>query len=1007
MTSGVSWNETGMSPELREVANEAARRSGLTVDEWMKAAIAGSAARSGVSPQPVGGTSPADQGDRLADRLERIAHRGSHGAAAPAPDMRQTAPKASHGLADAVAKLNERLDQMTVRVGARASERPSSIDHALGALRPDRTLPAASPEASLGLDRAVAEIAARQRALDEAPAPMAAEPMPAVSAPPTAPDFSGLERHLQHITTQIETLRHPCGAEQAIAGLRLELNGIARAIENALPGHALAALQSEVRALSERLDRDHGRQADSSALVAIERGLADVRAALNAMTPAENLAGFDHVVHELSRKIDLVADATPDPASLRNLEMAIAELRRLAGSVASADALATLAEDVHALAARIDQVAVSAERVQVQSGDLGSLGELEQHIVRLADKIEATEQRAGDFGAVERAITELMQHVTEARSEAVTAAERVARAVAAESAGPGSAVELDALKRDLATLQSNQSQADRRTQDTLEAVHDTLERLVDRLAMVETDLRTEPNAAPAVTVAPLPPATPETKPTVPVQRQRPAIDPDLPADMPLEPGTASSRARSATPAERIAASQAVGTAPRDAAAEPSGKANFIAAARRAAQAAASEAVAPAAPRADERLKTETPTSAIGRFMADRRRTLMIGIGVFVLVVGTYQLMGLIGASNHAPEPPRPTPTQSRTTTPAAPAPAKTAAVVEAPAPAAEPAAALPPATPPNTNPAAAFPPIAATPTATTPPAPTSRDITGSVTRLPNPAAPAAPTAQTITQVAAAPAAPAAAPEPPLALQAAASDKLPPGIGGPALRTAALAGNSAAEYEVGVRFAEGRGTPINPELAAHWFERAGNNGLAPALYRLGSLYEKGQGVKKDLERARKLYMAAADKGNAKAIHNLAVLHAEGIDGKPDYRAAAQWFRRAAERGVADSQYNLGILYARGIGVDQNLAESYKWFALAAAQGDQDAGKKRDDVGARLDQQSLVAARLAVQTFTADPPPEEAMTVKTPPGGWDRTQPAAAPAAPARAKPATVRRRTGTT
>jgi localization factor PodJL len=183
----------------------------------------------------------------------------------------------------------------------------------------------------------------------------------------------------------------------------------------------------------------------------------------------------------------------------------------------------------------------------------------------------------------------------------------------------------------------------------------------------------------------------------------------------------------------------------------------------------------------------------------------------------------------------------------------------------------------------------------------------------------------------------------------------------------------------------------------WLERAANQGLAPAQYRLGSLYEKGQGVKKDLEKARTLYLAAADKGNAKAVHNLAVLYAEGIDGKPDYRTAAQWFRKAAERGVADSQYNLGILYARGIGVDQNLAESYKWFSLAAAQGDQDSAKKRDDVSSRLDQQSLVAARLAVQTWAAEPAPDEAMNVKAPANGWDNA-PAAAPAKPAaRRKP----------
>src|SRR5262249_50679417 len=156
--------------------------------------------------------------------------------------------------------------------------------------------------------------------------------------------------------------------------------------------------------------------------------------------------------------------------------------------------------------------------------------------------------------------------------------------------------------------------------------------------------------------------------------------------------------------------------------------------------------------------------------------------------------------------------------------------------------------------------------------------------------------------------------------------------------------------------------------------------------------------KDLEAARRLYTAAADKGNARAMHNLAVLHAEGIDGKPEYKTAYNWFRKAAGHGVADSQYNLGILFARGIGVEQNLAESYKWFALAAQQGAQDAGRKRDDVAARLDSQSLVAAKLAAQTFTIDPQPEEATTVKVPSGGWDQPVSAATPdTTPSKRKP----------
>jgi localization factor PodJL len=172
-----------------------------------------------------------------------------------------------------------------------------------------------------------------------------------------------------------------------------------------------------------------------------------------------------------------------------------------------------------------------------------------------------------------------------------------------------------------------------------------------------------------------------------------------------------------------------------------------------------------------------------------------------------------------------------------------------------------------------------------------------------------------------------------------------------------------------------------------------------MFRLGTLYEKGLGVKKDADVARRYYTQAAERGSAKAMHNLAVLDADGGGRGANYKSAAQWFRKAAERGVADSQFNLGILYARGIGVDQNLAESYKWFSLAAAQGDSDAASKRDDVAKRLDAQSLAAARLAIQTFSAEPQPDEAVNVAAPAGGWDSaaqasTKSAVKPLAPRR-------------
>jgi localization factor PodJL len=214
-----------------------------------------------------------------------------------------------------------------------------------------------------------------------------------------------------------------------------------------------------------------------------------------------------------------------------------------------------------------------------------------------------------------------------------------------------------------------------------------------------------------------------------------------------------------------------------------------------------------------------------------------------------------------------------------------------------------------------------------------------------------------------------------------ADELPAGIGGIQLRSAAVAGDDGAAYEIGVRFAEGHGAPANLEEAAYWFERAAAKGVVPAQFRLASLLEKGIGMKKDVARARRLYLAAAARGNAKAMHNLAVLYAEGIDGKPDYANAAQWFRKAANAGISDSQFNLGVLAARGLGVEKNMPESYKWFALAAIQGDREAAKKRDDVATQMDEKTLAAAKEAVASFKAKRPPDDAVLVPAPPGGWD--------------------------
>jgi localization factor PodJL len=934
-----------------------------------------------------------DRLDEIAARLDRLARRAqTRGPASPDDDIRPGAPES------AVRGRGPRLDEPVADAWTPEARR-----------EPAR--PTAGP--SFSLDDAIAEISARQEALETDAAEPAAAP---------AVDLSGVERLLHNITDQIDTLRRPSTMEESIEALRRELADIGRAVAEPRPQPSLDAVQAELRALVERIDRPRA-PVELPALSAIERGLNEVRDALNARPSLPAATALNDDAPAFAR-------TGPDAATLDHLDSAIAELRNVSTRVASGDQLAALASDVRTLGAKLDRVAPSAappdgmedllrrmdalavalethprpnepaEGGQIEAqlrrltdkldtvevaADQRGFKQIEAQLARLTQKLDAADARLGHLDTIEHAVADLVEQLQDARVGALDAAEQAARSAVREMMGASAGADVDVLKHELADFRATQADIDRRTQDMLETLQSTLERLVDRMSAIETDLPAIAVGRAAEPIAPIAPA-PVYAPPPPSIERRP-VDTGLPADHPLEPGTGAPRPRAPTPAERIAASEAL--LPPRPTTEPAGKANFIAAARRAARAAAADASWEGTRASDERPRSSM-LGSVGDVISKRRRPLMIGIGVLLLVLGTFQLVSNFLASRqpseapHAREnPPAVAPSNSpapKAVTPLAPpvvppaperrsenAPTDTSAAKTLPAAEApkKPAEERAPREP-KASAIAPLPAVPAIPNITIPP-----EVTGSTA--------ATPPAVTPPAIAAAP--PIVAPV---------IEKPPPAEIGLGLRSAALAGNPAAEYELALRYTEGRGVAPSREEAVRWLERAANHGLAPAQYRLGSLYEKGQGVKKDLEAARRLYTAAASKGNAKAMHNLAVLYAEGISSDPDYRNAAHWFRKAADRGIPDSQYNLGILYARGIGVEANLAESYKWFALAAQQGDKDANKKRDDVAARLDAQSLAAARAAVQSFTAEPQPAEAVEVKPPPGGWEK--PAAAPHAP---------------
>ncbi len=231
---------------------------------------------------------------------------------------------------------------------------------------------------------------------------------------------------------------------------------------------------------------------------------------------------------------------------------------------------------------------------------------------------------------------------------------------------------------------------------------------------------------------------------------------------------------------------------------------------------------------------------------------------------------------------------------------------------------------------------------------------------------------------------------------------PANIGPVSLRHAAQKGDPAAQFEIGARFAEGKGVKQDFKLAVDWYQRSAQQGFVPSQYRLGTLFERGLSGKADLERASLWYQRAAELGNVKAMHNLAVLGA-GRDGTPaDYKVAADWFTQAAERGLPDSQFNLAVLYENGLGVGQDQIQAYKWFAIAARSGDKEAVKRRDQLAARFQPDELRLAENAVTNWRSRPVDLKANDPRAAGDAWrakmEQMAQANAPVLPAAAVPA---------
>jgi localization factor PodJL len=901
MKPGIPWSVKGIEPEARVVAKRAARRAGITLGEWLNSVILDqsgnfadtppggftferdsfvtSSSQTPDAPSPATAlpaerrrSAAAERRDDSALRLQDIAQQ----LADLAQRERQTAVMPEHAQADsseALARLVERIndnERQTVEALSAVNDRLTMLSQQIGAL----SRPQASDRSEDGqagyktLETAIRnvvehiEVSEKRtrdslKSMQDRIAGMAERGSQAPSSEDilrAAPGLAGLENRLAEMLTRIQRSEGllaeridamKASAQQMAAQAQSSAVTAARGELRDLESRVLAALKETQASAAgpaalvadmERLRSDMGNLArrldEIKTASASERDLQSLRVALEQLSTRvaqgpdlRPLADMDHRLGEINRRLEQAAATSRDMPQFGALEQRIAELE-------------------HQL-----------DMTRLTGDDTQSLHNLQGSLAAVSQRLAQTEEQVGRIETMERAIRQLQEGLEQR-----------------QGAGPVSdarpSPELGALTEGLRAVRESAAGSERRTQETFRAVHETLAEIVDRISELEASEASHPGHA---AMAPSPqPRSPEPRSPDPSPRQaeiRTTPEPTiLVPPSPHDGATAASRAE----------------------AEAAGADDFIAAARRAAQAAASR---PAALRAEyaalstvaeekpgfaesllKRLRRKTGAqpatspaavtpAATATVSGRSRRKALIYAGIVLLLAASYFAYQSLTR-------PQPSPTQS--------------GALEAPRQVSE--------------------------TATSTIIKADPVITGS---LP---------AGTLADIIASP-------------SVNTLENLPEAAGTPALRAAAAAGDARAQFIVAGRYLDGEGVSQDFSKAFYWYQQSAARGLAPAQYRLAMLFELGKGVEADAARALLWYERAATAGNLRAMHNAAVLAAGEAAGKPDYAKAFRWFSAAAERGFRDSQFNLAILYERGLGTQANPSEAYVWYALAGREGDE--------------------------------------------------------------------------
>ena len=538
MKPGIPWSIKGIESETREVAKAAAHRSGMTLGQWMNDMIQHGAqvqeARqvSYQAPMRETGRKPAKRHKKhkkstarkitridnrlaeLADQLMALSEQ-SQATAVNRFIGHEDEPAVGQAL-DAMIRRIERGETQTRESFETVNARLDSIDEKLSTYDEDNQDPSKefqaletalrnivdhvetsekrNRETLNNMQERMSEMSKRAEqaessdvsvnapaiaALDARIAELAALHEQATNASKDE-TRSYLEERLASIGEQIDAVRHSSDAmtkraeTSAVDAAKKEarevenrvadLIGEARSliVKATAPGNALNSIRGEIESLNQRFDDIKAESASDQDVQSLKLAIEQLTANVASGQDMQPVAQMEQRLADLTHRLDQTSTADHMAPQLAELEQRITALDQ--------------------------QLSVAMGK----QGDSQAYSALESQIAMIGERMSATEQKLGSLTTIEQSISQLYNAIEDNKAEARNVAEKTVSRMVSEftpqsgSAGNGPSPELIALEEGLAAVKQSSLDAEQHNQETLEAVHETLEQIISKLTEMES-----------------------------------------------------------------------------------------------------------------------------------------------------------------------------------------------------------------------------------------------------------------------------------------------------------------------------------------------------------------------------------------------------------------------------------------------------------------------------------------------------------------------------------------